>query len=505
MSRARHLRGLLRAALDGMTRPNNAAAGSHIAGASFAARAHSAAASTGTGSSSLQGFARLTRLSYLTRFQSPSTASALVRSAFSTAAATQGAAPAFSCLVPGVSLSQRRALAWWLGGCSAWVASMVVLGGVTRLTRSGLSMTDWKFTGESPPRTTEEWMVEFARYRQSPEFRRVNASMTLEEFKFIYWMEWAHRMWGRGLGLGFALPAVYFVATGAVKAPLAKRLALLLGMGGTQGLVGWWMVRSGLEEPDSPHAVPRVSPYRLAAHLASAFVIYGTLVWTTLEVAMPRGIWTAAAASTAVSTLRRRALPVTAVIALTASSGAFVAGLDAGRAYNTFPTMNGDWIPEEYWEVPGWRNAFESTAAVQLHHRALALTTLSSVLALWATSARLPNLPKGPRMLLHALTAGVAAQVTLGVATLLNHVPVSLGAAHQAGALGLLTVALGLLYSAGTLPKGSSVGGAALALALAGIMVTTTAKGTNKYAVVGSEQEQHEEVVWVSAGGATSQ
>ncbi len=150
-------------------------------------------------------------------------------------------------LSAGLSSGQRRALATWLGVCSAAVFGLVVLGGITRLTRSGLSMTDWRFLGERPPFTQDEWEAEFAAYQRSPEYLKVNRSMSLEGFKFIYWMEWAHRMWGRGLGLVFALPAAVFVARGAVTAPLGQRLGLLLVMGGTQGLVGWWMVRSGLK------------------------------------------------------------------------------------------------------------------------------------------------------------------------------------------------------------------------------------------------------------------
>ena len=352
-----------------------------------------------------------------------------------------------ACLLPGVPAGQRKAIAWWLGGCSAWVASMVVLGGVTRLTRSGLSMTDWKFTGEMPPRTEEEWTAEFSRYQKSPEFRRVNSSMTLDEFKFIYWMEWAHRMWGRGLGIAFALPALFFYVRGAIPSPLLRRLGLLLAMGGTQGLIGWWMVRSGLHEPSSPYEVPRVSPYRLATHLASAFVIYGTLLWTTFQVALPRN--PKDFSSLSMKILKKRSAPVTALLAMTAASGAFVAGLDAGHAYNTFPTMNGEWIPAEYWAIDGWRNAFENTAAVQFHHRMLALSSVAAVTALWATSVRLPGLPRSTKTLLYSLLGAVGAQASLGVATLLTHVPVSLGSLHQAGALGLLTIASGLLYNTG--------------------------------------------------------
>jgi cytochrome c oxidase assembly protein subunit 15 len=369
-------------------------------------------------------------------------------------AAAAAAPPAAALLGPaaltaGLTAGQRRALALWLGGCSAWVFSLVVLGGVTRLTRSGLSMTGWRFAGEAPPRSDAEWAEEFGRYRASPEFRLLNRSMDLPGFQRIYWVEWAHRWWGRGLGLAFALPLAAFAARGAVTAPLARRLGVLMAAGGAQGLVGWWMVRSGLEAP-AGNAVPRVAPARLAAHLASAFAIYTGLVWTTLSVAAPT--WAGAAgaapaATAAAAALRRAARPVAALLALTAASGAFVAGNDAGRAFNTFPLMAGRWVPEEYWALPGWRNAVENTAAVQLHHRALALATLGAVGGLWTYGRGLPALPRAPRLLLAALAAGAVAQASLGVATLLLHVPVPLASAHQAGALGLMTAATALLYS----------------------------------------------------------
>ncbi|KAF8072411.1 COX15 [Scenedesmus sp. PABB004] len=422
------------------------------------------------------------------------------------AAAKAGAAAGQAALSPSLALSAglpasaRRQLVWWLGGCSAWVFSMVVLGGVTRLTRSGLSMTDWHFTGaaphalvvsrrappaaptsdradradraarraaapasgERPPLTDAEWEAEFARYRSSPEFRLAHSHMGVEEFKFIYFMEWAHRMWGRVLGVAFAVPATYFAARGFINAPLGRRLGLCFAMGGAQGLVGWWMVRSGLEEPEG-HAVPRVSPYRLAAHLTSAFGIFATLVWTTLDLARPEPLLAslsrtaAGAANTALAAaaraqaaggaaLRRRVLPLAALVGVTAVSGAFVAGLDAGRAYNTFPLMGGRLIPEEYWALSGLRNAFENTAAVQLHHRALALSTLAGVAGVWAGARRL-SLPPPARAALHAVAALTAAQVTLGITTLLTYVPVSLGAAHQAGALTVFTAVLCLAHA----------------------------------------------------------
>jgi len=403
---------------------------------------------------------------------------------------------------------------------------MVVLGGATRLTRSGLSMTDWRFAFERPPLTDSDWEAEFAKYRASPEYRLLHSGMGVDDFKFIYGMEWAHRMWGRLLGLGFALPLAYFAARGAVNGPLAARLGLLLCMGGAQGLVGWWMVRSGLREPalavadaDDPSVVaggsggcqqvPRVSPYRLAAHLTSAFAIYATLVWTSLSLWQPvpaaamaaageaaglaaaaAGASSAAAIVAAAATLRRRALPLAALVGVTAVSGAFVAGLDAGHAYNTFPMMNGAWVPPEYWgaegegggagggpRLPWWRNAFENTAAVQLHHRALALSTLTAATGVWLAHRGLP-LPRAAGRLLAAAAAVTCAQATLGVATLLTYVPPALGAAHQAGALTVFTVLLALLHSVRP-PNPSALARAAgrLAppLALAGTAAVATA------------------------------
>jgi len=351
-------------------------------------------------------------------------------------------------LAAGLSHSAAKQVSAWLGFSAAWVASMVVLGGVTRLTRSGLSMTDWKFTGEKPPQSQADWDAEFAKYQMSPEFQKVNSRMTLDEFKFIYWMEYTHRMWGRILGLVFAVPAAYFVARGVVTRRLGTRLGLLFLMGGTQGLVGWWMVKSGLQAPTKEYDTPRVSPYRLAAHLASAFSIYAVLLWSALSLAAPVPQLAAAAPAVqaAAARLRGAAVPLSCLIAITAASGAFVAGLDAGHAYNTFPLMGGRIVPEEYWAIPGWRNAFENTAAVQFHHRVLALTTLAAVGATWVAHRGAP-LPPSTHRWLGALAAVTAGQVALGVTTLLTYVPVSLGAAHQANALALFSVALALLHS----------------------------------------------------------
>ncbi len=347
-----------------------------------------------------------------------------------------------------------RQVAWWLGGGCAWVFSMVVLGGMTRLTRSGLSMTDWKFEYEHPPLTDEDWEAEFEKYKQSPEYKKANLGMTVDEYKFIYWMEYGHRMWGRVLGLYFVGPLAYFASRGYITSALAKRLGVFFVLGAAQGMIGWWMVKSGLEEQEFSYDVPRVSPYRLATHLTGAFTIYTGMLWTTLNVIYPTSPSQAAGASKALidatKRLHRAVHPLAGLIGVTAISGAYVAGMDAGRAYNTFPLMGGQWIPAEYldqWESKGWRNFFENTAAVQFDHRILALSTLASVSAVWLGHRNSAALHPRTRMLLHALLATTAGQVTLGITTLLHHVPVELGSAHQAGALTLFTVVLALMHS----------------------------------------------------------
>ncbi|XP_020264303.1 cytochrome c oxidase assembly protein COX15 isoform X1 [Asparagus officinalis] len=349
-------------------------------------------------------------------------------------------------LVSGGTRAQKM-VGIWLFGCAAWVFSMVVLGGITRLTRSGLSMTDWKFTGGLPPLTEEEWLLEFEKYQQSPEYKRVNKGMSLGDFKFIFWMEYAHRMWGRGLGLMFALPFSYFLAKGFITRQLGLRLSALFALGGGQGLIGWWMVKSGLEEPASEYVQPRVSPYRLATHLISAFVIYCGIFWTALSVVMPEPpngsiSWVNCAAK-----VRKMALPLSVLVGITAFSGAFVAGNDAGHAYNTFPKMGDSWIPDDIFSMePLVRNFFENTSTVQLGHRILATTTLLSVGSLWLASRKIDMHPAVKSLI--GSTLGMASmQVTLGISTLLYYVPVSLASAHQAGALTLLTLMLLLTHT----------------------------------------------------------
>ncbi|CAI0409948.1 unnamed protein product [Linum tenue] len=314
----------------------------------------------------------------------------------------------------------RKMVGIWLFGSAAWVFSMVILGGVTRLTRSGLSMTDWKFTGQLPPLSDEEWSKEFEKYKQSPEYKRVNKGMSLDDFKFIYWMEYGHRMWGRALGLMFAVPFSYFLRKGYITVQLGLRLSGLFALGAGQGMIGWWMVKSGLE------AEPRVSPYRLAAHLTSAFAIYTGLFWTALSVVMPEPpaesvTWVRGAAK-----VKRLALPVGLIVGITAVSGAFVAGNDAGRAYNTFPKMGDTWIPDGIFEMkPLIRNFFENTATVQLDHRILATTTLASISALWWFTRKV-DLHPAVRSLIGSTVGMTLLQVYLAIRLLL-HLPFILG------------------------------------------------------------------------------
>ncbi len=340
-------------------------------------------------------------------------------------------------------------VAGWLALCAALVFAMVVLGGITRLTGSGLSMVEWDpIFGIVPPLSESEWAEVFAKYQASPEYRLVNRGMDLEGFKRIYYVEYAHRVLGRAVGVVFLLPLLWFVATGRVDRPLAWKLGGLFVLGGLQGLLGWYMVQSGLVD------VPRVSPYRLTAHLGLAVLIYSLMIWTVLGLRWPRP-----ALASDTPRLRVAATLATLLAFVTLLSGGFVAGTKAGYAFNTFPLMAGRWIPEGYWALePWWRNLFENIAAVQFNHRLLALTTLAAVVALWLAAMRAPLAPRG-RRLAHAALVMALVQVGLGISTLLSHVALPLASAHQAGAIVLLTLLLALRHGlraarAGHPPRG---------------------------------------------------
>jgi cytochrome c oxidase assembly protein subunit 15 len=328
--------------------------------------------------------------------------------------------------------TQRHQIAAWLLVCCALLFTLVVVGGVTRLTHSGLSIVEWQpIVGTLPPLDDQAWQESFDKYKQTPEFRLVNADMTLDGFKSIFWWEYAHRLLGRGIGLIFLLPLLYFIARKFVDRPLAWRLGGIFLLGGLQGAMGWYMVKSGLVDN------PRVSQLRLAAHLGLALLIYAAMLWQALNLLRRQR----AKADAAQQELWRKSSALSILIFVTALSGALVAGTRAGRVYNTFPLMNEHWIPPEIFALEPWySNFFNNLATVQFDHRLLAWLLAALVPWLWWRARRAAPLAS------HLLLAALVLQIALGIATLLLAVPVALGAAHQAGALLLFTAALTVMH-----------------------------------------------------------
>lgn len=382
-----------------------------------------------------------------------------------------------------------KPVAYWLLGMGGLVAGMVTVGGLTRLTRSGLSMTDWRLQGTLPPMNRAEWEIEFERYKQYPEYKQ-RQSMSLEEFKFIYWWEYGHRMMGRSLGFFFAGPAVYFYAKGMIPRTLYPRLGLLFSLGGTQGLIGWWMVKSGLELSAEQRKEIRVSPYRLATHLGMAFTTYTLLLWTSFDLLNPdskaRSISSQLSKECIQAAKKHRTLALSsgALIASTVISGAYVAGNDAGRAFNTWPKMGDHWIPEDIFELePKWRNFVENTALVQFDHRMLAYGSVAAVWANYITALKGPHwntLPKITRQAFHATAAMSIMQASLGISAILLYVPIEIAAVHQFGSLVLLSSVTALAHSlkfARMLPLVSGTGaGVASAASAAGLVGKAAAK-----------------------------
>ena len=340
----------------------------------------------------------------------------------------------------------NRPLAIWLSICCGMIFVMVVLGGVTRLTHSGLSMVEWKpVTGLLPPLGEEEWLNIFDKYQEFPEYWETNKGMDLEEFKGIFWLEYIHRLWGRAIGAVFLLPFVCFLVKGWIGRKLGFHLAGIFLLGGLQGLLGWYMVQSGLVDR------PDVSHYRLAAHLVAAFAIYGYIFWITLKLLFPVP---GGPSSPAAAGLKRLATLIVVIIFVTVLSGALMAGLGAGMAYNTFPLMEDRLVPEGIFDMSPWSlNFFENVATVQFDHRVLAIVTFITVLFLWLRRHHSALSGRAVRAI-HALAIMVLFQVVLGISTLLLFVPVSLAAIHQAGALVLFTLALWTTYELrGQLPQ----------------------------------------------------
>jgi cytochrome c oxidase assembly protein subunit 15 len=323
------------------------------------------------------------------------------------------------------TLQSQKYVAFWLFGMAILVAIMVVIGGVTRLTGSGLSMVEWRpLMGTLPPLNVAEWQRVFDLYRASPEYDQLNYGMDLAEFKGIFFWEYFHRLWGRLLGLAFGLPLLVLLITRRVPLGYSSRLTALLCLGGFQGVIGWWMVKSGLTEDAS------VSQYRLAVHLGTALVIFSLLVWSGLDL-----IYQPSRRPTG------HTMCSLVLIAITILAGALVAGMDAGLLYNEYPLMGDGLLPVEYGEA-GTRDAFENPASAQFHHRWIAALTFAAVLALGVRAWR-----DGRKWLGGAVLGAVTLQFLLGIATLLHGVPVSLGGMHQAGAVILLGSALMLAHA----------------------------------------------------------
>ena len=315
----------------------------------------------------------------------------------------------------------NRAIAIWLFVMAFLVAMMVVIGGVTRLTGSGLSMVEWRpLIGTLPPLSQAEWMRVFTLYQASPEYNDINYGMSLAEFKLIFFWEYFHRLWGRMLGIAFALPLAYFAFRKMIPQGYKLPLLVLLFLGGMQGVIGWWMVKSGLVSD------PTVSQYRLATHLGMALFIYGMLLWTGFNLFYGKAMRPSG-----------HMMGVVTIVAITIIAGAFVAGMDAGLLYNEYPLMGDGLVPIEYGEE-GLSDPFENPAAAQFHHRWIAVLAVIGVLTLWRRANRIAHIRS------RGITVGaiVLGQFTLGIITLLNGVPVWMGAAHQLGAVLLLGACL---------------------------------------------------------------
>jgi cytochrome c oxidase assembly protein subunit 15 len=338
-------------------------------------------------------------------------------------------------------------------------------------------------TGTLPPLSDADWTETFDKYKDSPEYRLLNPNMTLDEFKFIYYMEWGHRIWGRAIGLTFVLPAAYFTLRRRVTPKIARRLLGISALIGFQGLIGWWMVKSGLREDlfAKPGSHPRVSQYRLTTHLGAAFTVYAAMLWSGLDILRDNRLLkndpqnaVKAFQSLCVSQLRVfRGLAgfIVAMVFTTAMTGGLVAGLDAGLIYNEFPKMGTGYIPPRnelmkpyYSQKPDlsdlwWRNQLENPTMVQFQHRVAAVSTYAAILAVFAYSrfnpAVVAAMPLAAKKTMHTVMALASCQVALGIGTLIYMVPIHLAATHQAGALALLTASIVLTHRI-SLPKAAA-------------------------------------------------
>jgi cytochrome c oxidase assembly protein subunit 15 len=331
--------------------------------------------------------------------------------------------------------SRRQVAAWLLTLC-VLLFVMIVVGGITRLTRSGLSIVEWQpIVGTLPPLNESQWNELFDKYKLTPEYEQVNRGMSLEEFKRIFWWEYVHRLLGRLIGLGFLVPYLWFLLRRRLDASSAWRLGFVFALGAAQGVMGWYMVMSGLVDD------PRVSHYRLTAHLGLAFLIFAAMLWIALDLLKPR-----AQVRAVPPHLSGAAVALAVLVFLMILSGGLVAGIRAGYAYNTFPLMNGHFVPPEIFLIEPWHlNFFNNMATVQFDHRLIAWVLIVVVPLMWFAVRRRP-VPRTARLASNFLLAALALQVSLGIATLLLRVPVVLGAAHQGGAVLVFAAALWLAH-----------------------------------------------------------
>lgn len=332
----------------------------------------------------------------------------------------------------------RRQIAIWLFICSAMVFATLIVGGVTRLTHSGLSIVEWQpIVGTIPPLNQAEWDATFDKYKLTPEYQQVNQHMSLDEFKGIFYWEYWHRILGRLIGAAFFIPFCYFAWRRALDWPLAKKLMGIFILGGMQGAMGWYMVKSGLVDD------PRVSQYRLTAHLSLAFLIFIAQMWVALDLLNPRSV---GGFSAAVRSLQKTALAMIFLLAYMIVSGGFVAGIRAGKAYNTFPLMNGNFVPPEIFDIQPWYlNFFNNMATVQFDHRLGAWVI--AFLAPWfwlklRAKSVAAEISAQTRLAANVMLLAIAGQITLGILTVLNAVPVALGASHQAGSMVVMATLL---------------------------------------------------------------
>jgi len=329
-----------------------------------------------------------------------------------------------------VPQSEVRAVRLWLMAAAAMIFLTLMVGGATRLTESGLSIVEWKpVAGVIPPLSERGWQAEFDGYKAIPQYRELNRGMSLDQFKVIYWWEWTHRMLARTTGAVFLLPFLFFLWRGAIPPPLRTRLWLIFGAGAFLGLVGWWMVASGLSG-----SRVSVSQYRLAFHLTLACAIYASILWTAQQLLpqLPQSV---------PSRLRLGALAIAALVLLQIYLGALVAGTDAGLVFNTWPLIDGAFVPapERLWFIePAWRNLFENTLTVQFDHRMIAYTVWLLAMLHLGDSFRLRQEMRGAAILAGAVTL----QAALGIVTLLNQAPLPLAFAHQVLAILVFTIAV---------------------------------------------------------------